>query len=200
MFDILAGVLGGAPAGQIANQVGADSSTVQQVIAMGLPLLISALSRNASTQQGAESLTNALQKDHDGSVLGNLPGYVAKPDIQDGEAILGHVLGGQLGDAQAGISKASGLNPEVVGKILAMLAPVVLGYLGQQVRSNQLDASGVGNMVRQEEQYIEKQPPSELGQLLGVFLDQNQDGSVADDAANVGMKMLQSWLLGGGSR
>lgn len=199
LFDMLAGALAGPPAGQIADQVGAETPAVQQAIAMGLPLLISALARNASSRDGADSLTRALQKDHDGSVLSDLPSYVrGGGNTQDGQKILGHVLGDQLGDAQAGIGKATGLDPDAVGRILAMIAPLVLGYLGREQSARQLDPDGVSDLVKREEKQIEKQPPSEMGQLLEVFLDRDQDGSITDDAAGLGMKMLQGWLLGRG--
>ena len=50
------------------------------------------MARNTSNQQGAESLHNALQKDHDGSILDNLGGFLNNAQSGPGAGILRHVL------------------------------------------------------------------------------------------------------------
>ena len=79
----LASQLQGAPTQQIAQQLGIDPAQASSAITAALPLLLGALGRNASQQQGAQSLYNALQNDHSG------------PDnsVLDIGSVLGSVLG-----------------------------------------------------------------------------------------------------------
>jgi hypothetical protein len=58
-----------ATVNQMATQLGVSDAKVQQAIGIGLPLLLSALAKNSSSDEGAQSLSNALARDHDGSVL-----------------------------------------------------------------------------------------------------------------------------------
>ena len=77
---------------KVSNQIGVDESTTSQAVSAAIPLLMTALARNASKPKGAASLNEALEKDHDGSVLDDLPGYLDHPDTDDGDGILRHTL------------------------------------------------------------------------------------------------------------
>ena len=60
LIDDLLGQLQGAPAGQIAQQLGTDPNTAQDAIAAALPMIVGALGRNAQQPGGAGDLFNAL--------------------------------------------------------------------------------------------------------------------------------------------
>lgn len=74
LLQTLVPLLAGDTLSGISEQLGVDENKTQQAIALALPLLIGALNRNASTADGAEALTGALQRDHDGSILEDLLG------------------------------------------------------------------------------------------------------------------------------
>ena len=122
LFENLTGLLQGDTVKNMAKQFGVDENTVQQVVAMGLPMILGGLNKNASNEQGAQSLDNALQK-HDGGLLGNLTSMLTSNSsslLQDGMGILKHVLGNTQQPAQNQISKSVGLDAGVVGNILAL--------------------------------------------------------------------------------
>ena len=97
---------------QISQSVGADQSSVSTAIQAALPMLVNGLANNASTPQGAESLNNALEQDHDGSILDNLGGLgsmifgqqAAASRQADAGGILGHILGGSQGQVAQEVS------------------------------------------------------------------------------------------------
>ena len=62
LIDDLLGQLQGAPAGQIAQQLGTDPRTAQDAIAAALPMIVGALGRNAQQPGGAGDLFSALQR------------------------------------------------------------------------------------------------------------------------------------------
>jgi hypothetical protein len=179
---------------QLSGQLGADQESTKNALGAALPLLMGALARNSGDQNGAAALDRALDK-HDGGILDDLDGFLQKPDVDDGNGILRHMLGNKRGNVEAGVSRASGLDASMVTKLLPMLAPVVLGALGRQKRQNNLNADGLASMLGTERQQMERANPA-MGMLQGL-LDQDGDGSVADDILGKVGKGLLGGLFGG---
>jgi hypothetical protein len=177
LLDMLTGQLAGGNLKKISGQLGADENTTMNAIGTALPMLLGALSRNASNEDGARALSNALDKDHDGSILNNLTGFLDKPEEGPGDGILRHVLGARRPAVEAGLSKSTGLDAGSVGKLLMTLAPVVLGMLGQKKRQQGMDASGLAGLLSNERQDIERRAPKEMG-FIGKLLDSDGDGQV----------------------
>lgn len=178
---------------QLSGQLGADQATTKNALGTALPMLMGALARNSGDQNGAAALDRALDK-HDGGILDNLDGFLEAPDVNDGNGILRHMLGNKRGNVETGVSKASGLDPSLVAKLLPMLAPVVLGALGKQKRQQNLNAEGLASMLGSERQQIEQSNPA-MGMLQGL-LDQDGDGNVADDILGKVGKGLLGGLFG----
>ena len=137
---------------ELSNQVGATPQQTNVAAQGAISALLTGLAQNAQSPQGAESLSNALDI-HDGSILNNLMGLVtgnaqaANPAALDGAGILGHVLGGNQDAAAQTISHMSGVPTDGVSNILATLAPMVMGLLGQLKGSNGLDAGGLASVL-----------------------------------------------------
>lgn len=190
LLETLTKQLGGDALGQISRQLGTDEKTAGTATAAGMSALIGALSRNATQSDGAAALNSALERDHDGSVLENLSGFLGQSDSGDGAGILRHVLGGRQRQVESGLSQATGLDSGGVGKLLAMLAPVVMGALGKAKRQDNLDAAGLSQMLGQQRQQISQQEP-QASSMLDRLLDSDGDGDFdLGDAAKHGMGML----------
>ena len=173
----------------LAGQLGADEGTTKSAITAALPMIISAMAKNASTDDGAAALTNALAKDHDGSILDNLGGFLSNTDNGPGAGILKHVFGGKRGMVEAGLSQMSGLDANKAGGLLENLAPLVMGYLGRQRQSQGLDASGIAGMLLGAKTQA-KQESGGAMDLISNILDRDGDGSMLDDIGG----MLGSFL------
>lgn len=188
MNDLL-GMLSQQVSGQVVDQIskrlGTDPKTVQSAVNTALPMLLGALSRNAASPQGAQALANALDK-HDGSVLNDLLGAVSSQDrTADGAKILGHVLGNRQANVQQGLSQLSGISTNNSAQLLAILAPVVMGALGQTKRSNGLGVDDLAALLGGQRQNFD----GPLGSLIGL-LDTDGDGSIIDDVSGMGSKLL----------
>lgn len=177
LLNILTRQLGGDSMKKISSQIGADEQSTQGAVSAALPLLINALSRNAASADGADSLSSALSRDHDGSILDNLSGFLGNPDTNSGEGILRHVLGPQQRVVEKGLSRSSGLNTDSVGKLMAMLAPILMGALGKQTQERGLDAQSLAGYLGQEREEMQRTEPQAMG-MLGRLLDTDQDGDV----------------------
>ncbi len=164
LLEMLTGQLAGGALGQISKQLGADEETTGNAVSAALPVLLGALAKNSSNANGAGALLGALSKDHDGSVLDNLAGFLGKPDERMGEGILGHVLGGRRNHVERNVGKASGLNAAGVTRLMTMLAPLVMGALGRTQRQRKLDAGGLSDLLASEQTNLQRQNP-QLGGL-----------------------------------
>ena len=204
LIDDLLGQLQGAPAGQIAQQLGTDPGTAQDAIAAALPMIVGALGRNAQQPGGAGDLFNALQRDHAGagtidlgsmlggllgggnaggmgglgSILGSVLGGGAPASRQlDAGGILGHIFGGAQPRAESGLGQVTGLNSGQAGQLLKILAPIVMAFLARQVSARNMDAGGLGSVLGQERARVQNQGGLGGG-LMNAVLDQDGDGDV----------------------
>lgn len=193
IISLLLSQLGSGTTSQIGDELGIDDSKVQQVIGMALPMLIGALNRNTSSSKSdAAALTDAIQRDHDGSILDNISQAITKREtIDDGTAILGHVFGDKSSGIMNSVSRATNLDADQIAQIFAMLAPIVLGALGKLQRKNELDADGVTSLLQKERKTVEKSS-SGLTQLL----DMDGDGDVSEEIISLGSNLLGG-LFGG---
>lgn len=187
----------GSTLNQMGKRVGADSSQVQQVVQLGLPALLQNLTRNASTPQGATSLSKALSQ-HQNDQVEDVTGFLENVDTADGSKILQHILGDRNQSVQSNLANQTGLDVSQVSGLLSQLAPLLLGALGNQSAQQrarhgaQQDEGGAG---LDEIASLLLWATTQLGgnDLLGAaskLLDADGDGDVMDDVG----KMLGSFL------
>jgi len=188
IFDLLAQTIGGDTIKQISREIGADEKKTEQASSAALPLLLGALTKNSGQLSGAESLFNALEKDHDGSVLDDIGGLLSNPSAGNGSGILKHMLGGRQQRVESSLSSSTGLDPAAIGKLLQILAPLVMGALGQARKKQALDPSGLSSMLNGEMRNVEKQGIPTQGLLS--LLDTDNDGDISDDIAKIGGGLL----------
>ncbi|HXU45749.1 MAG TPA: DUF937 domain-containing protein [Thermoanaerobaculia bacterium] len=193
ILDSLTSSLSGN-AEQISGLLGTDPNGTAKAIQAAIPMLLGGLKQNAATPEGADALHRALDA-HDGGLLDQAMDLFGGLQSADGSGILGHILGDRQGAAQAGIAKASGLDPAQVARILALVAPLVMAALGKAKQSQGLDPGGLSDLLGREHAHVEAQSPGLMG-MLGQVLDRNHDGSMLDDALQMGGGLLGS-LFGG---
>jgi hypothetical protein len=172
--------LGGSASQKIAQRFGISESTANTAIQMAVPLLVTALARNASQPQEAQDLHQAVATDHDGSIFDNLTAYLGNPQSANGAGILGHVFGSQQPAIQNNLAQATGMDQSSAGGLLETLAPLVMGSIGQAQQQNGLDASGLSNYLNAQQQEAQATAPGAMS-VLSSMLDQNKDGSSMDD-------------------
>ncbi len=192
MASLLEGLMqqmGGDTMRQLSQQLGSDSATTTTAVGAALPALLSALARNAQTPDGAGALASALDKDHDGSVLNDLPAMLGAGGTGGGASILKHVFGGKQDVVAQGVGASAGMGSDQAKQLLAMLAPVVMGMLGSAKRSQGLDAGGLASMLGNERSAMGQQGGGALGSLMQL-IDRDGDGSVADDIGGMLGKMM----------
>ena len=188
--DLLGQQKGNEVVNQMSNTLGANNNEISSAIQMALPMILSGLANNAAQPQGAESLNQALQQDHQGDVLSNLDSYVSNPNSDDGLGILGHIFGNKQGAVAQQVSQSSGLNIGQVAQLLITLAPIVMGFLGKKQQQQGLDADGLSSLLQGQQQQMQSSGNPMMDMISG-FLDKDKDGSAMDDLATMASNYMQ---------
>ena len=194
ILDLLSSDLGKSIISGVAGSTGNDASKTGSVLTMALPVLMKAMQRNAATPEGAAGLMGAIQSKQDGNILDNLGGLfsggVDDAVKNDGEKILGHVLGAKQSGVEQVIGQKSGLDASSVANILKVAAPILMGVLGSQAKQqNVSDSNGIGNLLGG---LLGGSSADKEQSFLESILDADGDGSVVDDVAGM--------LLGGSDK
>jgi len=183
---------------QLSKQLGgADRQQTSKATEGALSTIIGALAKNSSTPEGASGLAKALDRDHDGSILDSFADILggnkqAAPEMSrtmNGAGILKHILGGKQGGAADMLSQLSGLSSGQSGNLMAMLAPMVMGMLGKQKKEQGLGLDGLTDLLGGTVNNQRKNN-NPMMDLATRFLDKDGDGSIMDEAAGFGMKIL----------
>lgn len=182
---------------RISYQVGVDERTTGNALAAALPVLLGALAKNASSRGGAQSLIGALMNDHRNRNLNNLGELIDNPEAASASGILGHVLGANRSRVESSLGKSTGLDAATIAKLLTVAAPIVMGVLGKERKSRNVDSQGLSNMLNLENMRVQNREPK-TGGVLNVLLDSDRDGDVdLGDIARSGLPKLLGGLLSG---
>ncbi|MDQ0476210.1 DUF937 domain-containing protein [Chryseobacterium sp. MDT2-18] len=185
LIDLITGNAGNQVAADAENKFGISKNQIIALLAVAAPLVISYLRKKSQdSPQEAEELNNALDKDHDGSIL-NDPSQAAARQ-QEGDSILDHVFGSQKADVENQLSQKTGISVDKIGPILAMLAPVIMGFIGKEKQETGINSGGglgdllggiLGNATTQVQQQQAQGNSSPLTEILSSVLGSAKQGS-----------------------
>ncbi len=186
LLDMLAGeLLGTKSVGELSKSADASNEQVKQLVTKAVPLLLSGMYQNSSTDEGAQSLEKALA-DHAPNAEKSTSAMLRKADVKDGKKIVKHVLGDSEKEVTKGLSESTGLSQTQVSTMLGQLAPVVLSLVGN---------------YNKEEKDKEKADSSNLIGVLGSALLGKDYQQVKPEKQNgLNLMSLAGSLLGGSSQ
>lgn len=195
LLDLITGNAGQTVTNQAESKFGISKNQIIALIAVATPLVISHLRKKSQNPAEAESLNNALDKDHDGSILSNPSQIEARQ--QEGNSILDHIFGGSKRNVENQLSQNTGISMDKIGPILAMLAPLIMGYIGKEKKQSNTSSGGIGDLLGgilgNAKQEAHSNSP--LDSILGEVLGQNNNS----DKSNVGLEGIIGDLLQGSS-
>ena len=145
LIDLITGNAGTQVASQAENKFGVSKNQIIALLAVAAPLVISYLRKKSQDSSEAEALNNALDRDHDGSIL-NDPSQ-AEAREAEGSSILDHIFGGNKVAVENQLSQNTGISLNKIGPILAMLAPLIMGYIGKEKQQSNVNAGGLGDLL-----------------------------------------------------
>jgi hypothetical protein len=191
MLEALLSQVSGDTVKTMSKRISVDDAHTESAVQNAIPILLNALQKNSASSSGLASLQKALDRDHDGSLLDNLTGYLQQPEQANGAGILGHILGNNKGRVEQYVSKSSGISLGNAGGLMEMLAPIVMGYLGKQNRGSDSNIGEILQAGLQRDQRDKREVQRE-DSLFKKLLDQDGDGSITDDLFDIGTSIFGS--------
>ena len=144
MLEMIMAAQNGQAVGNLAQQFGLSKRETEQAIRSLLPALSSGIKRNTASQDGLVDLLNALNK-AEYERYAEDPSLSTQPGArQDGNALLGHILGSKdvSRAAVARASSQSGIGVEILKQMLPIIVSIVIGALTKQGRNPLNDILG----------------------------------------------------------
>jgi len=131
---------------KIGKEVGAEPYKVEQIVRLGMPTILQALGRNASTSSGTRELSAALEQ-HQNDKIDDIEGFLDNVDTKDGVKILNHAFQDKNELVQNNLAKKVGVDGLQVSSILAQLAPLLMGILSQQKMRQNIDTANIPGLI-----------------------------------------------------
>lgn len=154
----------------ISKSVGGDEKGVQSALGMGLPLIMGSLSNTASKPGGADMITSMMGQMGGSNPTDNLGSFLGSPAASGGSGMVNSLLGSQLAPVQNAISQKTGLPPAIVGKVLAIATPILLGYVGKMFAGKKMDQQGLTTLLGEQSKMAIQSSPDAANmakQVLG---------------------------------
>ena len=131
------------PIQDIASKLGVEPEEVSSAVQQLVPALVGGLQVNAEQDpDAADKIAGAAEKH---AASGLIDGGVTIDDVDpdDGDKIVSKIFGGNNSESVASaLSGGGALGRGLVQKLLPMLAPIVLAYIGKQFANRNAPAAG----------------------------------------------------------
>ena len=172
------------PTQQIASRLGVDEGEVNSAIKTLVPVLVGGLQQNA---QDPDTATNIASAANNHAASGLLDGGVSveQVDEADGSKAISKIFGGNdTGQVASALAGGGAGNSDLLKKLLPILAPIVLAYIGKQL-------SGGGQAAQPQAQG----GGGGIGDILGSILGGGAGGGGGGDNP---LGSILGSVLGGG--
>lgn len=177
------------PTQEIAAKLGADENEVNNAVRTLVPVLVGGLQQNAQDAGTASNIESAATN-HAASGLLDGGVSVEQVDEADGSRAVARIFGGNDTTQVASTLAGGGAgNSELIQKLLPILAPIVLAYIGKQLSKGsaepQAQQSGGGGLADVLGGILGGAGGggggnNPLGSILGSVLGGNQGGALGD--------------------
>ena len=173
----------------LSANTGTTTDETSSLVSSALPALLGALTNNASSTEGAQSLLNALGQHTETTAMSE---QLANADLNDGQAIIQHILGNNTASVVQSLSNETGVSENQVNSLLDNIAPAVLSGLSAATTSAQNNTSNEGGFDFSD-------LLSTFGGLQQEAQTQAQDEGISLESATSQASGIFSSLFGGGS-
>jgi len=171
--------------GRIAAGLGDDKNNVNRAASAAVPAILAGLAGLADKPDGAQKISNVLQQSPVtlDEVTNSVTGTEQRSIADHGASVLSTLLGGNtMKSLAAAITNYAGVGQGSGKSILGLLAPIVLGVLGQRQRASGLDAGGIASLLASQKSAIADAMPQDFARQLagsGVLDSLGLDASAA---------------------
>lgn len=147
----------------LGKLVGTDSNGAKSILGAVVPLLTGAIAKTAAQPGGANVVMKILGEGQFEAEADDIGGYLRNPDVSGGADLVSTLLGSQRGDMTEMAARKTGFSTEVIGRVLMLIAPVVLGFIAKTLRQQNMDASALTALLGERPETAPPEAPDVLG-------------------------------------
>ncbi len=149
--------------GRIAAALGIDQSIIQRAMGAAVPAMLGSMANIASTPDGAQRLANATSQMAGAEHLD----VSSKGFVDEGWSMISSLLGhGPLETISSVVAQYAGFGQGAAKRLLAYVAPFVLGTLRKEQVNSGLDARGLASLLASQRGNIERSLPAGVARRL----------------------------------
>jgi outer membrane protein OmpA-like peptidoglycan-associated protein len=152
--------------------IGSALGESEQTISRGMqPAIATVLGGLATKADNPNLLLRALDFDpsgsnHTWSSLATGLANASSPGATAGRSILSTLFGNSEGMITQALGAGTGLTSGLTGSLLAMAAPMVMGFIGRRVHDQGMNMGGLGGLLQREVPTIKENVPAGVSNLL----------------------------------
>lgn len=162
----------------ISKSVGGDENSVKSALGMGLPLLLGSMANNASKPGGADMLTKMLTQMGSSNPVDNISNHLSNPEAAGGSGMASNLFGSQMVPIQNAISQKTGLPPAAVGKLIAIVTPMLVGSIGKTFMGQNMDSKGLSNLLGDQSKMAIQSSPEAASMAKQLLAAQGGSGGI----------------------
>lgn len=175
------------PVADIASKIGADQGEVNNAIKTLVPALVGGLAENVQSNEIDSSKLESAVAEQGASGLLDGGVNVDQVDEKEGDNLVATLFGGNDSNAVASSLAGTGAGGgDLIKKLLPILAPIVLAYIGKQLTK--------GSGSAQAQPQAQSAGGGGLGDILGSILG----GAAGGGGGNNPLGSILGSVMGGG--
>ena len=157
---------------KVAAALGVNSGLARTALSAAVPAVLAIFGSKASTDTGARALFDAVSKTDTGAfgdLAATLSGAKGEKFLQGGLGSLGSLLGDTgLKSLTNAIGRQAGIGSDASSSIVSLAGQLAMGQLAKSAASEGLDAAGLSNLLRGQQNNIKSALPAGLGDMLSA--------------------------------
>lgn len=158
IIDLIKGQLGPALVTQAASHLGESESGIAKAISGLLPAVIGGLANNSTNTNVLDSISNPSSH----GMLGNLLGLATNNNTSVVSGLLTSIFGDKVGGLVNSIATYAGISNNSSASLLNLVTGATLGSVGKYASDNNLDKSGISNLLGEQKGIISTLLPAGL--------------------------------------
>jgi outer membrane protein OmpA-like peptidoglycan-associated protein len=169
LFTALLSTLDKASIATLAGTLGESELSVSRGMQSSIAALLGCLASKADEPGRLRLMLDLVPNTLGGATWSQLAAGVSDPNsalMTSGKRVLADLFGVSASTVTSELSTASGLRPEVMQKLLAVVVPMGMSFLVNRARDEGMSMSGLGSLLKRESSAIRSALPAGLSDLF----------------------------------
>jgi len=201
LLEMMSGSVGQSLISQAGKFLGANESTMRSAVDAALPAMLGGVMQKGATPQGASEVMKLFNTPGlESGITENLGSYLGGGEktnslLSMGSGLISSLFGDKASGLVNTLGSMFGMKSASASNLLALAAPMTLGFLKNYVGKNRLDAGGLSNLLTGQSEFLKSRLDNRLTSALGfgsvgAFLSSVTGGAgrAASAAAAAGAK------------